>query len=143
MQALDLCPMITKFCYPKARMRVLTYEFTIRALYTSLRMFSWCTKCRHFKPPRAHHDSVSGRCVVKLDHWCPWTNNTVSISGVSSARVHRRMICLDTASTCTSKFVVWVSESLPCSVRCLKFLALCVWRSPFLVISPSGYRWAC
>lgn len=35
-----------------------------------------CTKCKEgrgiFKPPRAHHDSITGRCVVKMDHFCPW-----------------------------------------------------------------------
>ena len=29
-----------------------------------------CRKCNdNFKPSRAHHDSVTGRCVVKLDHY--------------------------------------------------------------------------
>jgi palmitoyltransferase len=36
-----------------------------------------CRRCGTFKPHRAHHDSVSGRCVVKMDHYCPWVNNTV------------------------------------------------------------------
>ena len=32
-----------------------------------------CHKCNdNYKPPRAHHDSVTGRCVVKFDHFCPW-----------------------------------------------------------------------
>ena len=33
----------------------------------------WCYKCRSFKPVKASHDSASGRCVVKFDHWyaCP------------------------------------------------------------------------
>ena len=31
-----------------------------------------CRKCRNnYKPPRAHHDSVTGRCVSKFDHFCP------------------------------------------------------------------------
>jgi len=30
-----------------------------------------------FKPPRAHHDSITGRCVVKFDHYCPWVCNAV------------------------------------------------------------------
>lgn len=31
-----------------------------------------CRKCRNnYKPPRAHHDSVTGRCISKFDHFCP------------------------------------------------------------------------
>uniref|UniRef100_A0A7S4RB24 Palmitoyltransferase n=1 Tax=Ditylum brightwellii TaxID=49249 RepID=A0A7S4RB24_9STRA len=37
-----------------------------------------CRKCNdNFKPPRAHHDSVTGRCIVKMDHYCPWVCNAV------------------------------------------------------------------
>ena len=38
--------------------------------------------CKHtgcFKPPRSHYDRVTQRCVVKMDHYCPWVNNTVGI----------------------------------------------------------------
>ncbi|KAL7546859.1 hypothetical protein ACHAWF_010190, partial [Thalassiosira exigua] len=39
-----------------------------------------CRKCDdNYKPPRAHHDSVTGRCVVKMDHYCPWVGNAVGI----------------------------------------------------------------
>lgn len=37
-----------------------------------------CSKCNdNFKPPRAHHDSVTGRCIVKMDHYCPWVGNAI------------------------------------------------------------------
>lgn len=37
-----------------------------------------CHKCNdNFKPSRAHHDSVTGRCIVKFDHFCPWVGNAV------------------------------------------------------------------
>jgi palmitoyltransferase len=32
----------------------------------------WCRKCWAPKPERAHHCSVCGRCVMKMDHHCPW-----------------------------------------------------------------------
>jgi len=37
----------------------------------------FCKKCKALKPPRAHHCSVAGHCVMKMDHYCPWVNNTV------------------------------------------------------------------
>jgi len=38
--------------------------------------------CKHsgcFKPPRSHYDSVTRRCIVRMDHYCPWVNNTVGL----------------------------------------------------------------
>jgi len=43
-----------------------------------LRSIRRCHKCNdNFKPARAHHDSVTGRCIVKFDHFCPWVGNAV------------------------------------------------------------------
>jgi len=37
-----------------------------------------CPKCgENYKPGRAHHDSMTGRCIVKFDHFCPWVGNAV------------------------------------------------------------------
>ena len=37
----------------------------------------FCRKCQVPKPPRTHHCSVCRRCVMKMDHHCPWVNNCV------------------------------------------------------------------
>jgi len=37
----------------------------------------FCRTCNIVKPMRAHHCSICKRCVLKMDHHCPWVNNCV------------------------------------------------------------------
>lgn len=37
----------------------------------------YCVKCDQYKPDRAHHCKRCGRCVLRMDHHCPWTNNCI------------------------------------------------------------------
>lgn len=39
--------------------------------------FRICDKCKSIKPPRAHHCSLCGWCVLRMDHHCPWIGNCV------------------------------------------------------------------
>ncbi|PSC75247.1 putative S-acyltransferase 14 [Micractinium conductrix] len=39
----------------------------------------YCRKCSAWKPPRAHHDSMTGRCVLRMDHYCIWVLNCVGL----------------------------------------------------------------
>ncbi|KAL2477950.1 putative protein S-acyltransferase 14 [Forsythia ovata] len=41
------------------------------------RRIRFCRKCNQLKPPRCHHCSVCGRCVLKMDHHCVWVVNCV------------------------------------------------------------------
>lgn len=34
--------------------------------------YRYCRVCKTIKPPRAHHCSISGRCILDYDHYCPW-----------------------------------------------------------------------
>lgn len=34
----------------------------------------YCEFCKGYKSPRAHHCRKCNRCVIKMDHHCPWIN---------------------------------------------------------------------
>lgn len=38
----------------------------------------WCEKCHNWKPDRAHHCKELGRCVKKMDHYCPWAGGIIA-----------------------------------------------------------------
>lgn len=40
-------------------------------------LIKMCPLCNEYKPLRAHHCSICGICVLKMDHHCPWINNCV------------------------------------------------------------------
>uniref|UniRef100_A0A8D8JJQ5 Palmitoyltransferase n=1 Tax=Culex pipiens TaxID=7175 RepID=A0A8D8JJQ5_CULPI len=37
----------------------------------------FCSSCEGFKAPRSHHCRKCDRCVIKMDHHCPWINHCV------------------------------------------------------------------
>lgn len=34
--------------------------------------YRYCAKCAVWKPDRSHHCSAENRCVLRMDHHCPW-----------------------------------------------------------------------
>jgi hypothetical protein len=50
---------------------------SMRTIQGSVR---YCDRCTMIKPDRAHHCSVCGSCVLKMDHHCPWVNNCVAFN---------------------------------------------------------------
>ncbi|KAI4327072.1 hypothetical protein L6164_019573 [Bauhinia variegata] len=44
---------------------------------STFKRIRYCRKCNQFKPPRCHHCSLCGRCILKMDHHCIWVVNCV------------------------------------------------------------------
>lgn len=40
-------------------------------------LLQYCDHCEGYKPPRVHHCSECRRCVLWMDHHCPWTGTCV------------------------------------------------------------------
>lgn len=38
----------------------------------------WCSTCKIWRPDRSRHCREKDRCVLKLDHFCPWVGGIVS-----------------------------------------------------------------
>ena len=37
----------------------------------------YCLHCHNFKPERCHHCSACKKCILNMDHHCPWVNNCI------------------------------------------------------------------
>lgn len=51
----------------------------IRGLRNNPYIWRYCDECNMIKPPRAHHCSICGRCVLNMDHHCPWVASCVGL----------------------------------------------------------------
>lgn len=40
-------------------------------------LYRFCASCALYKPDRTHHCRICERCVLRMDHHCPWLSNCV------------------------------------------------------------------
>lgn len=84
----------------------------------------WCRKCELYKPDRAHHCSQAGRCVLRMDHFCPWVNQTVGL------RNHKHFFL----------FLLWTS--ILCLFACTVLILTLVLREPGMdLIQWTAWDW--
>jgi palmitoyltransferase len=71
----------------------------------------FCKRCRAFKPIRAHHCSICGRCIIKMDHHCPWVNNCV---GIGNQKLFL-LFLLSVNICCIHSLVLVIAKFMSCS----------------------------
>ena len=65
-----------------------------RKRYGGVRICQWCYKA---KPDRCHHCSQCNRCILKMDHHCPWVANCIGFFNYKffmNMLFHCSMTCL-------------------------------------------------
>lgn len=79
--------------------------------------FRFCDKCFMVKPDRAHHCSLCQRCILKMDHHCPWVNNCVCLNNYKFFVLflfYGLLYCTFVAATSIQFFILfWKSISQP------------------------------
>mmetsp|Transcript_19877 Transcript_19877/g.37061 ORF Transcript_19877/g.37061 Transcript_19877/m.37061 type:complete len:223 (+) Transcript_19877:279-947(+) len=75
-------PQLSSYPYAPSLPNPLAQSEALKKFHTT-----HCHKCSCYKPPRSHHSSLAGRCVSKLDHFCPWVCNCVGFGN------HKYFLC--------------------------------------------------
>lgn len=92
----------------------------------------YCNRCVLVKPDRAHHCSICSRCVLKMDHHCPWVNNCVCFFNYKFFMLflgYALVYCIFIMATCLPYFIkFWKVYSSSFS---------CVY-SPWPVLNPNS-----
>jgi len=87
-----------------------------------------CDHCKAVKPFRAHHCSQCARCIIRMDHHCPWVNNCVALYNQKYFILFLLYIflcCLYCAVMLVARFVSCTNNLRQCTITGVH-AALCV-----------------
>jgi len=87
-------------------------DLTTRELKGSTGDRRFCKWCQRYKPDRCHHCRICKKCVLKMDHHCPWIMNCVGF------RNHKYFFLLVIYAVTTCFFIMLtMSESIQRAVE--------------------------
>nr|XP_020451247.1 palmitoyltransferase ZDHHC2 isoform X2 [Monopterus albus] len=106
----------------------------------------FCDHCHLLKPDRCHHCSVCDKCILKMDHHCPWVNNCVGFSNYKFFMLflaYSLLYCLFITATDLQYFIKFWMNGLPDSQAKFHILFLFFSASMFSVSLASLFIYHC
>merc|ERR1712193_362521 len=102
----------------------------------------WCRKCVKVKPDRCHHCRVCQRCVLKMDHHCPWINNCVGYYNYKYFYLfilYALLILFWVSSTSFLNFLVSIASDDVLDVWSSSFMIVFCWLCTLLGVALGGF----
>ncbi|XP_028815766.1 palmitoyltransferase ZDHHC2 [Denticeps clupeoides] len=106
----------------------------------------FCNHCLLVKPDRCHHCSVCDKCILKMDHHCPWVNNCVGFSNYKFFMlflVYSLLYCLFITATDLQYFIQVWTNGLPDTQAKFHIMFLLFAASMFSVSLASLFSYHC